>query len=109
MRNTHGRFTSAPCGARSDWKDRTLCPANFTERPATTYSDAYRDFEVSGDVQNGVRIRVYGLENSDIPKDKGMQKIESLTGLVMTVGSVRSRGKSKDEIVFEAKKMKLAK
>ncbi|EGJ42070.1 hypothetical protein [Streptococcus sanguinis] len=98
-----------PVGQEVIGKTGLFVLPSFTERPATTYSDAYRDFEVSGDVQNGVRIRVYGLENSDIPKDKGMQKIESLTGLVMTVGSVRSRGKSKDEIVFEAKKMKLAK
>ena len=28
--------------------------SNFTGRPATHYSDAYRDFEVNGDVQNGV-------------------------------------------------------
>ncbi|EGF12356.1 hypothetical protein J1C81_10580 [Streptococcus sanguinis] len=98
-----------PVGQEVIGKTGLFVLPNFTERPATTYNDAYRDFEVSGDVQNGVRIRVYGLENSDIPKDKGMQKIESLTGLVMTVGSVRSRGKSKDEIVFEAKKMKLAK
>lgn len=98
-----------PVGQEVIGKTGLFVLPNFTERPATTYSDAYRDFEVSGDVQNGVRIRVYGLENSDIPKDKGMQKVESLTGLVMTVGSVRSRGKSKDEIVFEAKKMKLAK
>jgi hypothetical protein len=54
MGNTNGRSTCAPCGERSDWKDKGLCPVDFTERPATHYSDAYCDFEVNGDVQNGV-------------------------------------------------------
>lgn len=70
--------------------------------------EPYRVFTVSGDIQQDVQVRVGGLENSDIPKSSGLQKVE-LTGLTMVVQNVQSRGKTKREIAFTAKSLRLVK
>lgn len=73
-------------------------------QPATW--EPYRIFRVSGEKQTDVPVRVSGLQNSTIPTK--LSKVE-FSGLEMTVGSVNSRGKTKKEIVFTAKSMKLVK
>ncbi|MDG3142872.1 hypothetical protein MKL29_08645 [Streptococcus suis] len=68
--------------------------------------EPYRVFNVSGEKQQDVKVRVNGLNNSEVPTK--LSKV-TFTGLEMSVGSVQSRGKTKREIVFTAKSMKLVK
>ena len=64
-----------PVGQEVIGKTGLFVLPNFTERPATTYSDAYRDFEVSGDVQNGVRIRSMAWKTLIFPKIRECRKL----------------------------------
>lgn len=65
----------------------------------------YREFEVSGDQQNSVTIRVYGIGNSDIPKTKGLTMVKSVTGLNFVTRLVGR----KEEIQFEASELRFEK
>ncbi|MCY7078990.1 hypothetical protein [Streptococcus oralis] len=65
----------------------------------------YREFEVSGDQQNSVTIRVYGIGNSDIPKTKGLTVVKSVTGLNFVTRLVGR----KEEIQFEASELRFEK
>lgn len=65
----------------------------------------FREFEVSGDQQNSVTIRVYGIGNSDIPKTKGLTMVKSVTGLNFVTRLVGR----KEEIQFEASELRFEK
>ncbi|WP_049538726.1 hypothetical protein [Streptococcus pseudopneumoniae] len=65
----------------------------------------YREFEVSGDQQNSVTIRVYGIGNSDIPKTKGLTMVKSVNGLNFVTRLVGR----KEEIQFEASELRFEK
>lgn len=65
----------------------------------------YREFEVSGDQQNSVTIRVYGIGNSDIPKTKGLTMVKSVSGLNFVTRLVGR----KEEIQFEASELRFEK
>lgn len=65
----------------------------------------YREFEVSGDQQNSVTIRVYGIGNSDIPKTKGLTMVKSVSGLNFVTRLVGR----KEEIHFEASELRFEK
>ena len=65
----------------------------------------YREFEVSGDQQNSVIIRVYGIGNSDIPKTKGLTVVKSVSGLNFVTRLVGR----KEEIQFEASELRFEK
>ena len=65
----------------------------------------YREFEVSGDQQNSITIRVYGIGNSDIPKTKGLTMVKSVTGLNFVTRLVGR----KEEIQFEASELRFEK
>ncbi|MBF0817862.1 hypothetical protein [Streptococcus acidominimus] len=68
--------------------------------------EPYRVFKVSGEKQQDVSVRVVGLANSEIPKR--LSRVE-FTGLEMSVSSIQSRGKTKREVTFIAKSMKVVK
>lgn len=65
----------------------------------------FREFEVSGDQQNSVTIRVYGIGNSDIPKTKGLTMVKSVSGLNFVTRLVGR----KEEIQFEASELRFEK
>jgi len=65
----------------------------------------FREFEVSGDQQNSVTIRVYGIGNSDIPKTKGLTMVKSVSGLNFVTRLVGR----KEEIHFEASELRFEK
>lgn len=65
----------------------------------------FREFEISGDKQNGVKLRVYGLNNSDVPKPKGLTIVKSVTGLNFVTRLVGS----KEEIQLEATEIRFEK
>lgn len=65
----------------------------------------FREFEVSGDQQNSVTIRVYGIGNSDIPKTKGLTMVKSVNGLNFVTRLVGR----KEEIQFEASELRFEK
>lgn len=65
----------------------------------------FREFEVSGDQQNSVIIRVYGIGNSDIPKTKGLTMVKSVSGLNFVTRLVGR----KEEIQFEASELRFEK
>lgn len=65
----------------------------------------FREFEVSGDQQNSVIIRVYGIGNSDIPKTKGLTMVKSISGLNFVTRLVGR----KEEIQFEASELRFEK
>lgn len=81
---------------------------SYEERVPTgrTMFEPYRVFNVSGEKQQDVQVRVVGLNNSDEPTKLSKAVF---TGLEMTVGSVQSRGRTKREIVFTAKSMRIVK
>ncbi|MFS9297816.1 hypothetical protein [Streptococcus oralis] len=65
----------------------------------------FREFEVSGDQQNSVTIRVYGLGNSDTPKTKGLTLVKSVSGLSFVTRLVGR----KEEVQFEATELRFEK
>lgn len=65
----------------------------------------FRQFEISGDKQNGVVLRVYGLSNSDTPKTKGLTVIKSVSGLNFVTRLVGG----KEEIQLEASEVRFEK
>ena len=65
----------------------------------------FREFEVSGDQQNSVTIRVYGLGNSDTPKTKGLTFVKSVAGLNFVTRLVGR----KEEVHFEASELRFEK
>lgn len=65
----------------------------------------YRDFEISGDKQNNVKLRVYGISNSDTPKAKGLTIIKSVSGLNLVTRLVGG----KEEIQLEATEVRFEK
>ena len=68
--------------------------------------EPYRIFSISGDKQQDIQVRVTGLDNSFVPNK--LTKV-TLENLMMVVGSVQSRGKTKREITFTADRIKPAK
>ncbi|HEM3629039.1 TPA: hypothetical protein U1C31_001310 [Streptococcus suis] len=66
----------------------------------------YRVFNVSGEKQQDVEVRVEGLEHSDTPTKLSKA---TFTGLEMGVSNVQSRGKTKRVISFTAKTMRISK
>ena len=81
---------------------------NVTERVPSGRAmfEPYRIFSVSGDKQQDIQVRVTRLDNSFVPNK--LTKV-TLENLMMVVGSVQSRGKTKREITFTADRIKPAK
>lgn len=65
----------------------------------------YREFEISGDKQKTVTLRVYGINNSDTPKAKGLTVIKSVSGLNFVTRLVGG----KEEIQLEATEVRFEK
>ena len=65
----------------------------------------FREFELSGDQQNSVTVRVYGINNSDTPKAKGLTVVKSVSGLNFVTRLVGQ----KEEIQFEASELRFEK
>lgn len=65
----------------------------------------YREFDLSGDKQNNVKLRVYGINNSDTPKAKGLTFVKSVSGLNLVTRLVGS----KEEIQLEATEIRFEK
>lgn len=65
----------------------------------------FREFELSGDQQNSVTVRVYGVNNSDTPKAKGLSVVKSVSGLNFVTRLVGR----KEEIQFEASELRFEK
>ena len=97
-----------PVQANEVFGNETWVTPAYDERVPTgrTMFEPYRVFNVSGEKQQDVKVRVNGLDHSDVPTK--LSKV-IFSGLEMTVGSVQSRGKTKREIVFSAKSMRLVK
>ena len=65
----------------------------------------FREFELSGDQQNSVIVRVYGVNNSDTPKAKGLTIVKSVSGLNFVTRLVGR----KEEVQFEANEIRFEK
>ena len=65
----------------------------------------FREFELSGDQQNSVIVRVYGINNSDTPKAKGLTVVKSVSGLNFVTRLVGR----KEEVQFEASEIRFEK
>ncbi|MEY8462207.1 hypothetical protein [Streptococcus merionis] len=97
-----------PVQANEVFGNESWVTPSYDERVPTGRAmfEPYRIFNVSGEKQQDVQVRVTGLDNSDIPTK--LSKV-TFSGLEMTVGSVQSRGKTKREIVFTARSMRIVK
>lgn len=97
-----------PVQAKEIFGEQVFVVPACEERVPTgrTIFEPYRVFKVSGEKQQDIPVRIVGLDNSEIPKR--LSRVE-LTGLEMGVSSVLSRGKTKREVSFTAKSMKLVK
>lgn len=65
----------------------------------------YREFELNGDSQHGVPVRVYGLSNSDEPKKKGLTRVKFINGLRFVTRLVGT----KEEVQLEASDIRFEK
>lgn len=86
---------------------KVVVSPKFREVVNGSYDDfvPFREFEISGENQSTVTIRVYGLANSDVPKTRGLTFVKSISGLNMVTRLVGT----KEEIQFEATELRFEK
>lgn len=87
---------------------RIFVSPKFDERtPTGDNAEPYREFEVTGDIQSCMSVRVYGLNNSDIPKNIKKPQLCELKDCQLVVGRGMSRGNVKSQIYINAKSLRL--
>ncbi|MGX9845711.1 hypothetical protein ACR3IL_10605 [Streptococcus iniae] len=97
-----------PVEAKEVIGKRLFVSPKFEERtPTRENAEPYREFEVTGDIQSCVTVRVYGLANSDIPKNIKKPQLCDIADSKLVVGRGMNRGKVKADIYIEAKSLRL--
>ena len=63
---------------------KVVVSPKFREVVNGSYDDfvPFREFEISGDQQSTVTIRVYGLANSDVPKQEVLHLLSQFQDLI---------------------------